>query len=125
MDQRGKVGEVPADVPGGEGGRGGGQAQHAGELVSPHTPDVEVGDARTASLGQMSDYAAEFKCQGMVHLAVEQDAAAFAEQADSPPRYQHCAYQTHRGVQPRPAELQAAQQRHNSQHGGGRVGDDV
>ncbi|KAG1399522.1 hypothetical protein G6F59_013315 [Rhizopus arrhizus] len=71
------------------------------------------------------DHVAHFGHHRRVHLRVEQDTAAVAQQADCPHRDQHCADQAHHRVQPGQAQQLAAEQRDNGQHRGGGVGQHV
>ena len=84
----------------------------------------EIG-ARLAGGRQLRDDLTDFLDHGMIHLAVEQHAAALGDQVFCPEADQHGAEQADGRIQPGPAVEPAAGEGDDGEHRGQGVGDDV
>ena len=70
-------------------------------------------------------HVADFLDHRLIHLRVQQDLAGLAQQPERPARHQDRPDDTHHRVEPCGAVKLAADQRHDGQHGGGRIRDHV
>ncbi len=100
-----------------------GQVHDAGVLPPPHPPHVQVAQLRRA--GQCGDDLAHFLHHRRIHFGIEQHATRVAQQSDRPAPDQHGADDPHHRVEPGRAEVLAARQCDDRQHGRGGIRHDV
>lgn len=102
----------------------GDHAQRARETVLAHSPHVEVGHACFARVAAFDRFA-DLRDDGVFHFPVEQHVAGASNEPPRPDRHERGADEAHDRVEPRPTPQEPARQRHDREHGRGRVGHDM
>ena len=81
-----------------------------------YAPNVQVGDTRICLVGSCFNDFTDFIDHRMIHLAVELNLTRIGNQTLGPNSDQHSTDDSHKRVQPRPAEYPATDQCRDGKH---------